>query len=170
MCRNYFFLFTNWVDQLIRPTVLFIFLIIYLFGYFNFNFLLNDEIIFDFVIFVLILYLSKLLSNLNYTSTRQAEDYLIRIARYILYYLVSFRSFLVRRKKDQDCKFIQFISYLEKESTNIFNYYIDRVNFNMINHIKRNLSFRLQIIVSLKRVELMKLFEISYRNKLFILC
>jgi hypothetical protein len=165
--RNQLFFY---LDRLIQPSIFIVLFLSYYFGYLNINYLLNDEIIFDLVLLTLILFIHQSLSRANYKSTREDEDRLIQLTRYILYYLVTFRYFLIRKKKDQDRQLIQLTSYIERESSSVFDHYIDRVHSNMINQIRRNLYFRLRIISNVKRVELLKSIESSYKNKLFILC
>lgn len=152
------------------PTFLFIVLpILWCISNYELFYLLNDEIIFDCVLLLLVIYINWLLSSMNFNSYLDDQEHSVKISIFIIYYLVTSRYFLLRKKKYDDVSLIEVFEYLNKIQNDIFEQYTTKVYSNIVNDIKDRLLYKLRTIVSMKRVELVQSIKHSYRDKLFIL-
>lgn len=162
--------FIQQVEYKFLPTFLFIvFPILWSISNYELFYLLNDEIIFDCVLLFLVIYINSLLSSMNFKSYLDDQEHSIKISTFILYYLVTSRYFLLRKKKYDDASLIIVIEYLNKIQKSIFEQYTTKVYSNIVNDIKDHLLYKLRTIVSMKRVELVQSIKHSYKDKLFIL-
>lgn len=132
-------------------------------------YLLNDEIIFDCVLLLLVIYVNSLLSTSNLKSTLDAQEQFHKLSIFILYYLITSRYFLLRKKKYELSNLLVIFSHLDNLQPIIFKQYTAKVHANVVNDIKDHLLIKLRSIVSMKRVELITSIQDSYKDKLFIL-
>lgn len=132
-------------------------------------YLLNDEIIFDFVLLLLVLYLNSLISNTNFNSYIEEQQQLNHLTNFILYYLVTSRYFILRKKKYESVYLIQVLDYLSNHQLPVLTKYTNKVYTNIIRDIKDLAVYKLRVIVTMKRSELVQSIKHSYKDKLFIL-
>lgn len=164
------FRFLQGLEYRFLPTFLFtVFPILWVISNYELFYLLNDEIIFDCVLLLLVIYINFLLSTMNLKSYIDEQEQSVKISIFIVYYLVTSRYFLLRKKKYDDASLIVVIDSLDKLQNNIFEQYTSRVYNNILNDIKDHLVYKLRTIVSMKRIELVQSIKHSYKDKLFIL-
>lgn len=132
-------------------------------------YLLNDEIIFDCVLLLLVIYINSLLSTSNLKVNFEEQKQFCKLSIFILYYLVTFRYLVLRKKKHEQSNLIAIVRYLDGLQSDVFSKYTSKVYSNIINDIKDHLLYKLRTIISMKRVELVHSVQHSYREKLFIL-
>lgn len=149
--------------------ILVLFPILWVISNYEIFYLLNDEIIFDTVLLLLVIYINSLLSSSNFKSHLEEQEQFHKLSVFILYYLVTSRYFILRKKKYENANLIMVINYLDQVQGSIFNRYSSKVYVNIVNDIKDHLLYKLRTIVSMKRIELVSSIKHSYKDKLFIL-
>lgn len=149
--------------------ILILFPFIWVISNYEIIYLLNDEIIFDCVLLLLVIYVNSLLSSTNFKSTLDTQEQFYKLSIFILYYLITSRYFLLRKKKYELSNLLIIFSHLDSLQPAIFKQYTSKVHANIVNDIKDHLLIKLRSIVSMKRVELITSIQDSYKDKLFIL-
>lgn len=132
-------------------------------------YLLNDEIIFDIVLLILVVYINSLISNTNFNSYLEEQQQFNRLTNFILYYLVTSRYLILRKKKYESVHLIEVIHYLNQHQPTVLKEYTDKVYMNIVTDIKDLVVYKLRTIVTMKRIELVQSIKHSYKDKLFIL-
>lgn len=131
-------------------------------------YILNDEIIFDFVLFGLVWYINKLINSTNYLSSVVDQTKAVQLSIFIQYYLVSYRYFLLRKKKLISLSLIQVLSHLTKHSDQFFSKYIKIAHANISISIQDKYLYKLRSILMLKRHNIGASMKDSYRSNLLI--
>ena len=159
---NYFELFLN--KLFMKVIILFIIL-------FCINselvYLLNDEIIFDFVLISLLLFINNIFSNKNFVSNYTTQQELINLYIFIYFYLKNWNYFLLRKKKLEKIILILFLTKIQHNLSNLLNIFVNSINQYMINEVI-TITYKKYIFLTLyKKLNLNQAILNSFKTKLF---
>lgn len=132
-------------------------------------YLLNDEVIFDGVLFLILLALHTVNSSSNFKSDWEFRSQSVGTLTFIFYYLITSRYLILRQKKYQGVNFIELIRSLDHIQSVIFDSYTTEVHKDTINLVKDKFVAKLNAILIMKHTELVRLVKQSYSKKLFVL-
>lgn len=136
---------------------------------FDYYYLLNDEIIFDFVLFSLVVYVARLISFTNYLPSLLRQEKSIQLSIFIQYYLVTYRYLLLRKKKLFNLHLISILDKLIHSSSSLFANYSTVSNSNISTSIQDRYLYKLRTILQMKRYNIANVMKDSYKSNLFIL-
>lgn len=130
-------------------------------------YLLNDEIIFDFVLISLLLFINKIFSNKNFISNYTTQQELINLYIFIYFYLKNWNYFLLRKKKLEKIILILFLINIQKNLFNILTLFVNSINQYMINEVI-TITYKKYIFLTLyKKLNLNQAILNSFKTKLF---
>lgn len=140
--------------------------IIYLIS-FEFIFLLNDELIFDFVLISLLLFINKTFSNKNYSAEHANQIENKNLYIFIFSYLKNWNYFIIRKKKLEKLVLISFLNLIQQKLINILNSFFSNINNYITNEIYLITRKKYYFLIIYKQINLIQATLNSFKTKLF---